>query len=192
MSVDSNPHTLAIFHPASRSRAATRAILWSAGACLCGVVAFQIYTRLHFGPTLAGSRLVNISIAVIALPLPILTVALGIRAARWILLAAWPKRVGIRATAADLALELGPFGRARYDTARLDVRYPFELSGDETEGGFEAFLPEEEQLARFIPRMVHPAAREPIHRTVLRFAHGDEAEIAAVLRPAFDAWRKPG
>lgn len=192
MEVNSNPHAFNVFYPASRSRAATRALLWSAGACLCGVVAFQIYTRLHFGATLAGSRLVSISIAVIALPLPILSIALGIRAVRWILLAAWPKRVGFRATTVDLTLELGPFGRARYDTARLDVRYPFELSGDETDSGFEAFLPEEEQLARFIPRMAHPAAREPIHRTILRFAQGDEAEIAAVLRPAFDAWRKPG
>ena len=76
-----------------------------------------------------------------------------------------------------------------YDAVRLDVRYPFELSADTVNGSFEAFLPQEEQIARFLPRLLHPDAREPLNQVILRFAGGREEEIAAAMRPAVEQWR---
>jgi hypothetical protein len=181
-----------VFWPAARSRAATRGVLFLAATVLSGVATFVVYASLQFGPSVAGSRVVDYGIAVAALPLPILTWVGALRAARWLLLAAWPKPVGIRAREAALSLELGPFGIRRFDVARLEVKYPFELSGDFEEGSFEAFLPEEQQVAQFVPRMSHPEAAQSLHQTILRFGAGNEADIAAGLRPMIERWRGQG
>ena len=105
------------------------------------------------------------------------------------LLGVWPGPVGVFATSKALVLRLGPFRTRSFDVARLDIRYPFELSGDEDDGGFEAFLPEEEQKERFLPRLLHPDAKARINFLVQKFAAGPESEIAKALRPAFDRWR---
>ena len=187
--VAAEPKRVQVFWPASRSRAATRALLWAACAFLLGFAALVVYRQLYFGPSVAGSILVTYSIAIAALPLPILAVVTAVAAFRWFAFALWPGRVGIFADERELSLRFGPFGSRSFDSARLDVRYPFELSGDFEDGGFEAFLPEEHQLASFLPRMTHPNAREGICPLILRFATGTEAEIAAALRPATQHWR---
>jgi hypothetical protein len=182
--------SLEIFWPAARARAVTRGTLWAAASLLLAIASFTIYRSLQFGSSVAGGRLVAIAIGVGALPLLILTVITAVQAIRWLGLAVWPGRAGVFATAASLTLRFGPFGTQRFEAAALDVKYPFELSGDFEDGGFEAFLPEEHQLASFLPRIAHPDAREPINRTILRYAAGTEAQIAAGLRPAIQRWRE--
>jgi len=173
----------------SRTRAATRGLLCLVPALLLGAVTFAIYSRLQFVPTAISNRLVDYSIAVALLPCSIFTLFFGFRAVRWLLLSCWPGEVAINADETALTLRLGPFGTRVYDTVQLDAKYPFEQSGDFEDGGFEAYLPEEEQRTKFLPYLTHPAAREPLHRTILRFAVGTEPDAAVALRPIIDRWR---
>jgi hypothetical protein len=68
------------------------------------------------------------------------------------MLGAWPGPIGVLASDDVLEFRLGP-SRRRYDSARLDIRYPFELDDENGDAAFEAHLPEEEQMRRFLPRM---------------------------------------
>ena len=175
--------------PVARGRAASRAVLCCVPAILLGITAILIYARLNFVPTGVSNRLVDYSIAAVSLPIPLIAVWTFLKSLRWLLLAQWPARVAVVADYDSLTLRLGPFGTRTYDAARLDVRYPFELSQDAEGGGFEAFLPEEEQQSKFLPRMLHPDAREPLNRVILRFVKDSEVAAAKVLRPVIGRWR---
>ena len=182
--------TGSIFISLSRGRAATRAVLCAVPTLLLGAATFVVYGRLEFFPTAISNRIVDYAVMVAALPLPVLGIVCAIRAARHFLAVVWLSPLGIQADDESLKLHLGPFGNVSYPARELDIRYPFELSGDFDDGGFEQFLPEEEQMARLLPRMTHPRARLPINRIILRFALGDEAQIAALMRPAIERWRR--
>lgn len=183
------PHLTTVVLSVSRTRAATRGLLCLVPALLLGTATFAIYSRLSFVTTAISNRLVDYSIAVAALPCPLFTLLFGFRAIRRLLLSCWPGDVAIVADETALTLRLGPFGTRAYDAVQLDAKYPFEQSGDFEDGGFEAFLPEEEQRARFLPRLTHPDAPEPLNRAILRFAVGTEPDAAVALRPVIDHWR---
>jgi len=175
--------------PIARSRAAGRALVWSVPAGLLGVTSFLIYTSLHFVPSGVSNRLVDYSVALISLPIPLTALWSVFKGGCWLLLSLWPAPVGVFADERTLTLRLGPFGTMGYDAARLDLRYPFELSQDDEGGGFEAFLPEEEQQMRLLPRILHPSAREPLNRVILRFVQPSEEEAVRSLHPLLDHWR---
>ena len=175
--------------PVARGRAASRALVCGVPAILLGITTFLIYGRLNFVPTGVSNRLVDYSIAAISLPIPLIAAWTALKALRWLLLALWPAPVAVVAKDDSLTLHLGPFGTRNYDSLRLDVRYPFELSQDAEGGSFEAFLPEDEQRDKLLPRIVHPAAREPLHRVILRFVKESEPDAARTLRPMIDRWR---
>lgn len=178
-----------IFLPFSRGRAATRAILWLVPTLLLAALAFVVYSQLDFSPNAVSSRIVDFSIAFGGLPLPLLTIFCGVRAFQHILAIVWVAPLGVFAGSDVLELRFGPFGSAAYPARELDIRYPFELSGDFDDGGFEHYLPEEEQLARLLPRILHHRAAKPINRTMLQFLSGDEQATAHALRPAIELWR---
>jgi hypothetical protein len=175
--------------PVARARAAGRALVWSVPAGLLGVTSFLIYTSLHFVPSGVSNRLVDYSVALISLPIPLTALWSVFKGGCWLLLSLWPVPVGVFADERTLTLRLGPFGTRSYDAARMDIRYPFELSQDDEGGGFEAFLPEEEQRMRLLPRILHPNAREPLNRVILRFVQPSEEEAVRSLRPLLDYWR---
>jgi len=176
--------------PVARGRAASRALVCSAPAFLLGAATVLIYGRLNFVPSGVSNRLVDYSLAAISLPIPLIAVWTALQSLRWLLLALWPAPIAVVAEVDSLTLRLGPFGTRAYDSARLDVRYPFELSQDADGGGFEAFLPEDEQRAKLLPRILHPAAREPLHRVILRFVKESEPDATRTLRPLIDRWRR--
>jgi hypothetical protein len=173
----------------ARARAASRALVCSVPAFLLTMTTVLIYGRLNFVPTGVSNRLVDYSIAAISLPIPLIAVWTALKALRWLLLAVWPARLGVVADADNLTLHFGPFGNRTYDAPRLDVRYPFELSQDADGGGFEAFLPEDEQRAKLLPRILHPDAREPLSRVILRLVKDSEPDAARALRSTIDRWR---
>jgi len=175
--------------PIARSRAAGRAVVWSVPAGLLGVTSFLLYTSLHFVPSGVSNRLVDYSVALISLPIPLTALWSVLKGARRLLLSLWPAPVGVFADERTLTLRLGPFGTRSYDASRMDIRYPFELSQDDEGGGFEAFLPEEEQQMRLLPRILHPSARDPLNRVILRFVQPSEEEAVRSLRPLLDHWR---
>lgn len=178
-----------VFISFARGRAATRAVLWLVPTLLLAAVTFVVYSPLHFLPTATANHIVDWAIAVAAVPLPMLAAVCGIRAVRHLLAVFWLAALGVLADENSLCLRLGPFGTVNYPAHELDIRYPFELSGDFEDGGFEQYLPEEEQLARLMPRITHARAKLPINRTILRFVTGDEAQVAAMMRPAIERWR---
>jgi len=179
-----------IFLPASRSRAWTRFLLWSACVALLAAISLAIYRPVIVSLNGAGSAIVALSIAVIALPLPVFAVAALTFSMRWLGLALWPGRVGVLAEPDALSLGFGPFGRSRWWSEDLVIRYPFELDADDPDAGFEAFVPPERQMDEFLPRIEHAGSGAPIRRAILRFCAGNEGELARSLGPALSAWRQ--
>lgn len=158
-------------------------------AVIGGAIAFVVYPNLDFTAPSGVNRVVAYSAALIALPAPIAALICGIKCVRYILLAVWPARVCVSADDDGLTMRLGPFGTRWYPSTELSALYPFEITDEDIDGGFEAYLPEEEQVARLLPRLTHPNAPKPLHRTILQFSCGDEASIAAKLRPVIQRWR---
>lgn len=173
----------------SRSAAFVRGALWIASALLCGAGVAVVFQSLDFSPAGASNRIVDLCILAVTLPVVATGLYLLVLGLRWIGLSVWPGAVGIVATDGELVLRLGAFGTRRFDVSRLDLKYAFELSGDEDDGGFESFLPEEEQMANYLPRILHLKAKDRIDRMILKFSQGAEADIARALRPAFEVWR---
>lgn len=154
-----------------------------------GGFALAIARMIDFQPSAVSSRAVALSLALAALPLALGAIACALKALQWLLLGMWPGSVGICASRDALRLRLGPFGNRSFDAGRLDVRYPFELEGEAQDGSFEAFLPEEEQRARLLPRITHPDATEPVNLMILKHTAGAEEAVTKTLRPMFDLWR---
>jgi hypothetical protein len=178
-----------IFVPVARARALTHALVWL-------VPAFVIFTfswTFVAGPdTILNVRdpgIVDVALLLVLVPFNLLALGLGVWGLRWLLLSLWPGTVGVQARAEELVLAFGPFGSRRYPAAELDVRYLFELDDDEAEEGFEAFLPEDEQIRMFLPRIGHPSVREPLNRVMLRYVAGPESSVAQRLRPVVARWR---
>jgi hypothetical protein len=154
-------------------------------------VGLVLYRPLNFGSSVIGERLVAVSIAGAGVPIAVGAMVTAVLAIRWALLAVWPRRLGIDATAEQLAMRLGPFGTRVHRAAELDVRYLFEMDEDEDDR-FERLLPEEEQMRRLLPQIRHADARESLDRVILRFAALSEDEAARLLGPAIAAWRQRG
>ena len=99
-------------------------------------------------------------------------------------------RLGVFLTEHGVRMRLGPLGVKSFDAARIKVRYPFELIDEDDNGGFEAFLPEEEQLRRFLPRMDHPNSPRPLDRIMLDYVSATEEDAARLLRPIIEGWHR--
>lgn len=182
-----------LFLPASRVKALTRALVWFVPTALLGGSTLLIYRSLHFTPTGVSNRITEYLVAIATLPVAVGSLICVFRGLQWLLLAVWPGRVGLIGEADALVLQLGPFGRRRYPAVELDIRYPYELDDDADEdGGYEAYLPEEEQKAKLLPRIMHRRAPAPINETILRFLAGMQDEIVTALRPAIERWRGDG
>lgn len=173
-----------IFLPFARGRAFLRALVWSAGGLTSGIAAAALFSKLDFTRTGVHSRLVELSLAVIALPFAIIAVGCVWHGFRHLLAALAVVELGIHLRATSVALRLGPFGSRVYPVNELDIKYPFEFSGDEE--SFEAFLPEQLQRATMLPRITHSSEKVPISRQILRFAQGTEPQIARLARPWVD------
>lgn len=175
--------------PIARGRALSRGLLYAATAFLLAALTMLIYQPLTSSLRGGSNRVVDLSIAVMASPLPLLCIAAAWISVRWLLLAAWPAKVGVEATVDELVCRFGSFGTKRFDAGRIETRYPFELADEDVDGGFEAFLPEQQQMEEFLPRMLHPEANEPINRLIQKFSMGTEADVAAALGPMIRKWR---
>lgn len=174
----------------SRGYTVSRALLRAIPALALLVVGIWIYRGLVFVPSGTSNRIVDYSIAVILLPVLLIAVILAVAAFRLILLACWPGTQGVFAFADSLVLRLGPYGTRRYDAARLDIRYPFEMSADEEGDSYEALLPMEWQVEQLFPSVTHPEAEEPLDRQIRRFAGRTEIDLVRLLRPAIDHYRR--
>jgi hypothetical protein len=176
--------------PLSRGFSAARAALRAIPALALAVVVVWVFRGLEFVPSGTSNRLVDYCIAVVLLPVSLIAMFCAVAAVRLTLLACWPGPSGVFAYADAMVLRFGPFGTKRYDAERLDVRYPFEMSADSSDDNFEALLPEEIQLEQMCPRMAHPDSPEPLDRLIRRFTGCAEMELATLLRPAIEHYRR--
>ena len=175
--------------PVNRWAALTRGILWAVSALMAASVLTPIYSRINLHASAMSNRIVDYGLLVVALPIGILAFVCIGKCVSWMLLVAWPLETSIAADEESLVLRLGPFGTRRYEARQLETRYPFEFSDDGAEGGFESFLPEEQQRDTLLPRITHAGVSEPLNRTLIRFAGRPEKELARQLRPVLDLWR---
>jgi len=167
-----------------------RAILWFTPAIVLGVAAWLIFRSVNVTASGLTNRLVEWSIVLAGLPVAASAIVTALLSLRWLLLTFWPATVGVEVDKDALHGRWGPFGSRRFDARRLRIRYPFELIGrDDEDAGFEAYLPEEEQVARLLPRITHPDAHEPLNKTMLKFLAASEADAAGALQPALAYWR---
>ena len=137
-----------------------------------------------------SSPLVNASLTLAVLPILLSGLVCVWHGLRWIGLALWPGKIGFFAHSQSFDTCLGPFGARSFPVNELSIKYLFELDDDElSDGGFEAYLPEEVQTSRFLPRISHPSSLRDLNEVILRFADGSEEDIAKRLRPAIKVWR---
>ena len=174
----------------SRERALTRCAIWTALAIVLWSATWSVYDDLVFPTPGQTNRLVDLSIAIVALPFPLLGLFAGVKALQWLLLFAWPGVTGINVSSYGIDLRLGPFGTKRYAACELTIAYPYELLDGDSDPGVEAHLPIEQQHESFLPRISHPSRGVPINQTILKFVSMNEAAIVAALFPRISAWRE--
>lgn len=187
---DSKSEETLAYLSVSRPAILTRALAWGAPAGLMALAVREIFMRIGFRPSGLPRGPVDFSLCVVLLPLAGAVLFFGGRAISWLLLAFWPAPVGVWATAEALVTRFGPWGRRRYRADELDIRYGFEWPEEQRTEFFEAMLPEEEQLASYLPRIRHPSAVTPVNQTMLRFLGRPEFEVAAAMRSALERWRE--
>lgn len=175
--------------PVSRLRALTRAILWLTPAVLLALIAWLVFREVQLGSSGLSNRLVDWARLLGGVPLAVAALVMGWHACRWLFMSIWPAFVGFEATVDALHAHLGPFRSHRYDVRFLRIRYPFEQTEADDAGGYESFLPEDQQRNCLLPEISGRNTPEPVNKTILRFVATGEADTAARMRPLLDHWR---
>ncbi len=173
----------------SRLKGLTRGAVWLVISFVLGAATYLVFHSVDWSFSAVSSRLVTVSMVFFGLPLAMGALLTAFFGSRWFALAVWPAGIGVHADPLGLQLRLGPFGSSRCDSARIEVRYPFELAEKGGDGGFEAYLPVEEQMDRFLPRIVDRVSGRRLDLVILRFAAGTESEVARQLRGIVAVWR---
>lgn len=95
---------------------------------------------------------------------------------RWIMLAAWPGRVGVDVSPLHISMRAGPFGQETYAWSEIRVAYD-----EDVDQALWNVLLDDETL----PCVRHPACQEDLTVRIQRLAALDAAELAALLKPYF-------
>ena len=95
---------------------------------------------------------------------------------RWIMLAAWPGRVGIDVSPLHISICAGPFGRESYVWSEIRVAY----DEDVDQSLWDVLLDDET-----LPGVRHPACEEDLIVRIQRLAALRMEELTAVLKPYF-------
>ncbi len=186
----SAPAALEVFIPVARGRAFFRALTWAVCGVALALPAKLLAEGLDFSSSAISGRLVSICLAAVVVLLAALLLLVVVLTGRWLLVTVWPGRLGMTANGAGLSMKLGPFGARRIEAVALVATYPYEADDDDDNGGFEAYLPEEEQHRLFVPALRRRGDSERIDRLILKLAKGSEADLARQMRPVIEAWRR--
>lgn len=178
---------------ASRGLALERALLFLGPGVLLLVICFGVAQGLRFRPSGVSNRIGDYSLAIVMLPVALGGLVIAGMGLRWLAMAVWPGWLGIVADADGLSFHLGPMGSARYCAGELDVRYLFELLGEDGEGDaelYEALTDPQEQMASMLPRIRCARSAKSLERRIVRFTRMGEQELAALLRPFIESVRR--
>lgn len=178
--------------PVSRGRAFLRAVLSAGPGLFMALLSLRFIGGLSFTPTATSNRITEYSLTLVLLPVAAGGLLLTFSGLRWLVMVLWPGRLEIVADVDALTFHLGPMGSARYETRRLDVRYLFEIPGDETDAAaiYESLLEPEVQMAEFLPRIRYSGEPDRLDRRILYFIGAGEKQAAAALRPFIDHLRR--
>ena len=175
-----------------RSRALERALMRLVPGWFLLLVAYRVLIALNFSASGITNRITEYSITVVILPLAIAGLVLVLRGLRWLAMALWPGRLCIVADADVLTFDLGPMGRHRYPTDRLDVRYLFEMPDNSQDEGmtYEAYLDPRQQMEELLPRIRFPGEPDALEERITYYATGTEKQLAETLRPFVEYMRR--
>ncbi len=179
-----------VYVPAARGRALARGCVELALGLALAMTVVYFVSDLRLVPSGVSNRIGDYAVLAAMVPVSVAALVLVCRGLKWAALCAWPTDVGFGFTRDKLIIRLGPFGSAQYPAGVVSVRYPFEMSADEAAGSsFEAFLPEDEQLATLVP-LITPPDGAPVRLDLLRYTGRSETELAGALAPLLNGWRQ--
>ena len=95
---------------------------------------------------------------------------------RWIMLAAWPGRVGVEVSPMHISMCAGPFGKEIYSWSEIRVAY----EADVDRALWDVLLDDET-----LPCVRHPACEEDLVVRIQRLSVLRTEELAAMLKPYF-------
>ncbi len=173
---------------ASRARLLSIAVLWASASSVLVLLCFLLYGRIEFQASGMRSLAVDLSFVVASIPLGLAALVAIWKTFRSLLVVLWPGFVGIKLCDKQLRFYYGPFNCRVFETASLDIRYPFEFSVDDMEGHVEAFLPKQQQYETMLPRMTQVGGDVKVDRLIQKLLGRSDEEIAAVMRPMIEQW----
>ncbi len=177
--------------PISRGRAINRALLRLIPAVVMLMIASNVFSGLNLTPTAVSNRITDYSKLILILPLALGGLLIGLNGARWLITACWPGELGVVASTKGITLHLGAMASPHYPIDALTIRYLFEMDTDELDEDliYEALQPPEKQMAEMLPRIYVTGEREPLNNQLIQLCSGNEAQLAAALKPFVDFHR---
>ncbi len=157
-----------------RIRAAVRGLWRSACAGLLIVLLWKWYSTSDWSLMWQSQRAIFIGLGIVYLTLVVLGLILLVPAIRWLVLVAWPARVGIEITPERITMRLGPFGEGVYDWLRIRMTLEPEVDPEVLE-----HMPDD----AFVPRMYHPDCEEDMARRIQVFSGLTVEQVTTLLRP---------
>ncbi|MCK6457350.1 MAG: hypothetical protein L6Q92_12580 [Phycisphaerae bacterium] len=159
--------TLAVDRGAAAARAG-----WLGGfAAVLAFVLVAAFRAVRWQPMWTNDRATVVALAFVFAVVACMVAAVACRAISWLLLAIWPRHVGIEVSSDAIVLRLGPFGVRRLDAARL-------RSEPNPEAEFDALTPDDDPM---LPRITHPGVAGDVVEHVARLTRATAHEIQACL-----------
>lgn len=113
------------------------------------------------------------ALAILFAFLALISLSLLVGGARWLLLALWPKPVGMHVGATSIGLRLGPFGNKAISWQDVSVNFADSLDPAEFD-----VVPDQ----ALTPRLDHPMAGD-LFSVILRYSRMDSETLAGRLMP---------
>lgn len=160
--------------PVDRGKALFRAG-WIGGVgvvLLCG--AWMLAANVRWPVMWVTERLTALTVAFLLLLILAVGAAVTWRGLKWLLLACWPRPIGIEIGTEALVLRLGPFGVHRYRWEEIQSS-PEAVGDDET-----AFEADDEPR---LPALHHPQADGDLADVLVRFSGAPVGALREMLAP---------
>ena len=157
-----------------RTRAMVRG-LWR-GVCGALLVGPVFVMDLDWRLLWQTQRATFLASALLTTLLAVAGVVLLVYGVRWIMLAAWPGRVGVEISPLHISMRAGPFGKETYAWSEIRVAYD-----EDMDPSLWDVLLDDETL----PCVRHPICEEDLVVRIQRLAALRTADLAALLKPYF-------
>ena len=158
--------------PIERGQALVRGLWRLLCAVLVGGIVFVV--RIDWKLMWLTEKASFLALGVVMVCVALAAIGLAVSSVRWLLLAAWPGKLGIEVRPDRILLRLGPFGARTYDWSHLQIELDEAFDQDMID-----LMPDD----AFVPAIRHVAGGEDVVRIVMRFASVSHEELTRRLRP---------